>query len=195
MRIHLQILMVLSLALLVFSGCSDDGIGRSVMEVTAVNEGAPYVSAQLNAGGDQITPSPDDFVPAGHCEVTIRNRAYNEFVTATAEQPFGAFVIDRISVEWQPLVAGTGADELPAYNRTYDFGSVVPRGEEVSFMVMLVSFEMKATIPALQALESGAPPFSAQALVTFTGHDSGATDTFYSFTTTIPVEFIGVLIE
>jgi hypothetical protein len=193
-RIHLQILAVASLALLVFTGCGDDGIGRSVLEVTEVNEGAPFVDGQINAGPDRIVGTTDDFRPAGHCLVRVRNRPYNDFMSTTADQPFGAFVIDRVSVAWEPLVAGTAADNLPAFNRTYDFGAVIPRGEEVEFQVMLVTFEMKDQ-PFLAGLISGDPPFVAQARVTFTGHDSGATDTFYDFQTVIPVEFIGVIIE
>ena len=194
MRIHLQILTVVSLALLVFSGCSDNGIGRSVLEVTAVNEGAPFVDGQLNYGGDGAPGGGDDYVPAGHCLVRVRNRAYNDFMSTTADRPFGAFVIDRVAISWEPLVAGTAADQLPAFNRTYDFGSVIPRGEEVEFNVMLVTFEMK-TQPFLQGLLTGDPPFVAQARVTFTGHDSGATSTFYDFQTVIPVEFIGVIVD
>jgi hypothetical protein len=193
-RIHFQILTLLSLALLVFSGCSDDGIGRSVLEVTSVNDGAPFVDGQISVGADQIANTADDFVPAGNCLVRVRNRPYNEYMASAPEMPFGAFVIDRISVAWQPLVAGTAADNLPAWNLTYDFGMVVPRGEEVEFNVMLVTFEMKEQ-PFLQGLITGDPSFTAQAVVTFTGHDSGATDTFYDFSTTIPVEFIGVIVD
>jgi len=193
-RIHLQILTVVSLALLVFSGCSDDGLGRSVMEVTAVNEGAPFVDGQLNYGGDGMAGGGDDYVPAGHCLVRVRNRAYNDFMSTTADKPFGAFVIDRVAVSWEPLVAGTAADLLPGFNRTYDFGAVIPRGEEIEFNVMLVTFEMKAQSPFIDLL-SGSQPLVAQARVTFTGHDSGATGTFYDFQTVIPVEFIGVIVD
>ena len=190
MRTYLSLLLITGLAVFALNGCSNDNIGHSVLEVVAINDGAPVVDAQLDQGSNASDPA-DDFVPSGQVKVAVRNRAYHQFNTATDDDPFGSFVIDRVSIEWQPLVAGTSADNLPAYNRSYDFGQVVPRSDIVEFNVMLVTFEMKAQ-PFLQGLISGDPPFPAQAKVTFTGHDSGATDTFYDFTTTIPVEFIGV---
>ncbi len=194
MRTYFALLLAAGLALFALTGCSNDDIGHSVLEVVSVNDGAPVIDAQIDAGPDKIPNTSDDFVPDGHVKVAVRNRAYDQFTTATEDQPLSSFVIDRVSVEWQPLVAGTNADLLPAYNRTYDFGQVVLRDETAEFYVMLVTFEMRQA-PFLQGLITGDPPFVAQAKVTFTGHDSGATNTFYSFSTTIPVEFIGVAIN
>jgi len=194
-RTYIALLLAAGLAVFALAACSNDDIGHSVLEVVSINEGAPVIDAQLDPGADKIAGTEDDFVPNGHVKVAVQNRAYDEYTTTTsATDPLASFVIDRVSVEWQPLVSGTAADNLPAFNRTYDFGQVVPRGEIVEFDVMLVTFEMK-TQPFLQGLITGDPPFVAQARVTFTGHDSGATNTFYSFTTTIPVEFIGVIVH
>jgi len=191
-RTKVHLLLVVGLSLFLFAGCSDDGIGRSVMEVVSVNDGAPVVDAQLDPGGDQTVGTPDDVVPEGSVKVTVRNRAYNEFTTATETDPFGAFVIDRVTVQWQPLVLGTAADQLPAYDRAFDFSQVVKRGTDAEFTIPLVTFDMKSQ-PFLQGLISGDPPFFAQAKVTFTGHESGSTSTIYSFGASIPVQFIGVI--
>lgn len=190
MRTYLSLLLITGLALFALAGCSNDDTGHSILEVVAINDGAPVVDAQLDQGSDVNDPT-DDFVPSGQVKVAVRNRPYDAFTTGTDAEPLASFVIDRVSIEWQPLVAGTAADNLPTYNRSYDFGQLVPRDELVEFNVMLVTFEMK-TQPFLQGLITGDPPFVAQAKVTFTGHDSGASNTFYNFSTTIPVEFIGV---
>lgn len=194
MRIRSLGLFALVPALLAFAACRQNGVDHSVMEVSAVNDGEPVIDAQIDAGPDHILGTDDDFVPAGHRPVRVRNRAYNDFMGATADGPFGAFVIERVAIAWEPLAAGTAADRLAAFDRSYATSIVVPRGEELTVDVMLVPFQMKAVSP-LADLLAGAPPFAAQARTTFSGHDTDAPDVHYAFEALIPVEFIGAAVR
>lgn len=185
------------------SGCGDDiDDARSVIEVAAVNEGGIFVIGMWDAGSDKLFPSEDDFRPAGHVPVTLRNRAYNEQIVSETFQPYGDFIITGVRVEWSPVAGSTSEAALSNlqrfnYDAQYDF--MIPRGEAVTMNVMLAPFALKDD-PYFADLASGyggdgsTPSFSANAKMTFTGHDSGD-DRLVSFEAYTIVEFIGVLIS
>ena len=189
--------------LLLASGCGDDiDDARSVVEVASVAESGIFVCGMWDAGTDREFPSDDDFRPAGHVEVQLRNRSYNEQIVAESFQPYGDFVVTGVRVEWFPVTGSTSDETLSNlrrfnYDSQYDF--IVPKGETVPLNVMLVPFAMKSD-PYFSNLTSGrggdgsTAPFTASARMTFTGHDSGD-DRLVTFEAYAIVEFIGVIIS
>jgi hypothetical protein len=183
-RTKTALIALLALVLGAFgTGCDleDDGIGRSVVEIVSINDSDPVVSFVQNTDGDILV---DEIT------VLLRNRAYNSFINTPEGSPYDAFVVDQMRIEWVPTVAGTGADALPSYNRTVGFSLAIPRGDTVEMQLPLVTVDMK-TAPFLQGLVTGDPGFTATAMVTLIGHESGAPDTVRDFTFGIFVDFAG----
>jgi len=178
-------------AALLFAGCSHDGFNRSVMEVVSVNAGAPVIVYQRDLGADRTINTADDFISASSVTVTVANRANEGSLSATESEPFGAFIIDRVNIQWQPLGPDAAADPLLAYDRSYELNEIVRRGTQVNLSIVLVTDEMKSQ-PFLQDLVNTEDVLLANAILTFTGHDTAASDTPYSFGVTIPVQFAGV---
>lgn len=197
-------ILVAAIGLLVLaSGCGDDiDDARSVIEVTSIAENGIFVCGIYDAGSDKAFPSDDDFVPAGHVQVVVRNRPYNQQQIAQTYEPFGDFVITGVRVEWVPVVGSTSDTDLANlrrynYDAQYDF--VIPRNMALPFNVMLVPFSMKAdpyfaNLVAAYGGDGSTRPFTAGARMTFTGHDSGD-ERQVEFEAFAIVEFIGVVID
>lgn len=191
MRIQLSIALLTTLVTLLVAGCSDDGVGRSVMEVVSVNDGLPVIDYQRDLGADRTINTADDFVPQSSVTVTVANRAYEASLDPAESEPFGAYLIERVDIAWQPLASGTVADQLTAYDHSYPLNEIVRRGTQLELEVVLVSYEMKSQ-PFLQELVNTDDVISANAVLTFTGYDTAASNAPYSFGVTIPVQFVGV---
>jgi hypothetical protein len=196
----------LAVALLV-SGCDRTGErNRSSVEFVSVAENGIFLAGMIDAGADRDPCVTDDnTVPAGHVPITLHNRPYNEFNTANEQSPFGLFHVTEITVEWVTAFGASPADaqaaynELIAFNFTSPYDVAVPIGETVTFNALVVPLHMKSTAffqDLLPACVGGtnAPPFSATALITLAGHDSGSEEIVYVQGAVI-VEFIGAIID
>jgi hypothetical protein len=126
--------------------------------------------------------------------VTLRNRAYNQFIEAPDLAPYGQFHVDRVLVQW--IAASTPADLAAlqpfAYEAAMDV--TIPKDSDVTFGVLLSSFAMKNDPYFAGLLSGGTLPFVANARITFFGHDSGSTDEV-EVPGGIVCEFIGVVVS
>ncbi len=175
---------------------------RSAVEIAFVAEGGVYVAGMLDAGADRIVGTSDDFTPAGHVAITVNNRSYNQFISAPDTGPFSHFHVTDVAVEWR----STGASplsELAPFNYAGGYDVTIPQGEQITFNVMVVPFNMKqstyfqdllGTALSGPAYSPQVPSFSASAHVTLTGHESGSTRE-YEVEGSVIVEFIGVIVQ
>jgi len=192
------------LGLLLFAtGCGDDiDDARSVIEVTSVAEGGVFVCGMWDAGSDKEFPSEDDFRPAGHLLVEVRNRPYNEQEVSLPFTPYGDFIVTGVRVEWFEIPGATDPDAIAAlqrYNYDAQYDHLIPKGTTSTFAVTVVPFSMKSdpylsNLVAVYGGDGSTEPFVANARMTFTGHDSGdeREQTFEAYAV---VEFIGVILE
>ena len=197
------ILIAALLMLPLVSACGDDAHdARSVVEFSSVANNGVFICGIWSAGGDKIFPSDDDFIPAGHVPVTLKNRSYNEFIFAPEYTPYGDFIVREISVNWYPIGPDTPIDELRRFDYTAQYDVMIPKDTEVSFNVMLVPFAMKSD-PFFANLVNGGglrpgdgstPPFTAVARLRVRGQDSGDVRSVVIEGAVI-VEFIGVLVD
>lgn len=190
------ILLTLLAVLPALTSCDTDNSerARSAIEVAAVAEGGVFICGMEDAGADKLWPSADDFVPAGHVPVTLKNRPYNMFITAPEFSPYGQFHVTSVEVTWSAATTATPVTELARFNYRAAYDVVIPQNQERTFDVMLVPFYMKSD-PYFQSLLTGAvPPFTAVANMRFFGHDSGSENTVVAEGSCI-VEFISVIIQ
>ena len=194
-------LIAVAVLLPLIAACSDESNERqrSVIEIASVAEGGVFVAATWDAGSDKEFPTTDDFQPAGHVPITLRNRSYNEFITAPDLSPYGNFHVTEVSIEWYALDGTTPVDRLTPFNYTAQYDLVVPKDTEVTFNVMTAPFSMKQDQYFLDlALGHGGNgstrPFAANAKITIRGHDSGD-ERSVEIEGGILVEFIGVIVK
>lgn len=194
-KFTLTLAAVVAMLGLVSCSNSDDGEhGRSAVEFSITNEGAPFVIGMLDAGNDKIVGTPDDFVPAGHVAVTLRNRAYNQFIEAPDLSPYGQFHVTSVRVEWTSASTPADLAALQPFEYAGGMDVTIPRDADVTFGVLLSSFAMKNDPYFNGLLVGGTLPFVASARITFTGHDSGSADETEVVGNVI-CEFIGVVIS
>lgn len=196
------ILIAAVLILPLVSACGDDADdARSVVEFSSVAENGVFVCGIWDAGGDRSFPSDDDFIPAGHVPVTLKNRAYNEYVMAPEYSPYGDFHVTEISVSWYPVGPDTPIAELQRFNYSAQYDVMIPKDSEVSFNVLVVPFAMKSDAYFANLVNGGGlrpgdgstPPFTAVARMVVRGHDSGD-ERVVEIEGAVIVEFIGVLV-
>ena len=190
-------MMALMLGLAALTGCSDNSneLQRLVCEVESVNEGAPLISAALNAGGDRIVGTTDDFVPIDSVPVVFRARAYNESMNIPTDGVYSSFIITGYDLAWTAIDANAPAN-LSDFNITDGFASVQVRLENdalVSVLVAPLEMKQQAWFQTLRN-DPNAPSFTAWAAITFKGHVSG-TDHIAEIPAGLMVNFIGVVIE
>jgi hypothetical protein len=185
--------MMLVAAVPLLSSCElSNERGRTAVEITAVNNGGVFIAAMLDLNNTANDPS-DDFVPAGHVPITVKNRAGNAFITATENSPFGQFHITTVQVVWTAAPAAA-LPELQAFNYQAGYDVAIPINGEATFNVVIAPFAMKEQ-PFFQGLRTGATePFMATAEITLTGHDSGS-ERDVTLKGTILTEFIGEIIS
>jgi len=183
--------LLMGLCSLLLLGCSEDGINRSVMEVVSVNDGAPVVVSQRDPGPDRTINTADDFIPPSSVTLTVANRAYDASLSATESEPFGAYLIESVRIQWQPLGPEAAGGQLLDYDQSYPLNEIVRRGTQVELNIVLVTQEMKSQ-SFLQDLVNTQDVILANAILTFSGHDTAASDAPYGFGVTIPVQFVGL---
>ncbi len=195
------ILFVAGLSLVALIGCDENSSERqrSVVEIASVAEGGVYVAATWDAGSDKQFGTTDDFQPAGHVPITLRNRSYNEFIEAPDLSPFGNFHVTEVGVQWFPVDANTPIDRLTPYNYTAQYDLVIPKDSEITFNLLVAPFTMKndqyfLDLAAGNGGNGSTPPFTANARIIVKGHDSGDERTV-TIEGGLIVEFIGVLVQ
>ena len=206
MKTYCKLGLGVALALIV-SGCERTGErNRSAVEIVSVAENGVFLAGMVDAGADRDPCAPqDNSIPAGHIPITLHNRPYNEFNTANEQSPYGIFHVTEITVEWVTAFASTPADAQAAFNALVPFNFVspydvgVPIGETVTFNALIVPLHLKSSAFFQDLLPvciggNAAPPFSATAMVTLAGHDSGSEEIVYVQGSVI-VEFVGALID
>lgn len=186
------------------TSCDSDHIerSRSVVEVVSVAENGVFVCGIWDAGSDREFPTDDDFQPAGHVPITLKNRPYNEFVSSTEFSPYGQFHVTEVSVQWEAAHPSTPVDRLAPFNYTARYDVAIPIESEVTFNVMVAPFTLKTDqyflnltgVPS-RGGDGSTAPFNAVAHITLTGHDSGAPDEPRTIEGSVLVEFIGVIVD
>lgn len=195
------ILIAAALSLPLMSACGDDADdARSVVEFSSVAENGVFVCGIWDAGGDKAFPTDDDFIPAGHVPVTLKNRSYNEYVFTPEFSPYGDFHVTEIAVNWYPIGPDTPIAELRRFDYSAQYDVIIPKDSEISFNVMIVPFAMKSDTFFANLVNGGArggdgstPPFTAVARMQVRGHDSGD-ERLVTIEGAVIVEFIGVVI-
>ncbi|HEX9710195.1 MAG TPA: hypothetical protein VGB42_09555, partial [Candidatus Thermoplasmatota archaeon] len=104
--------------------------------------------------------------------------------------PYGQFHITRVQVTWSSTGPSTPLAELTPFAYAANYDIAVPTETEVEFNVMLVPFYMKASPYFSDLLTGTNDPFTAQANIALTGHDSGS-DSEVTLNASVIVEFIG----
>jgi hypothetical protein len=184
--------------------CDSDNIERqrTVVEVASVADNGVFLAGIWDVGRDRIFPSVDDFQPAGHIPITLKNRSYNEFVQAPDLTPYGQFVVTAISVDWRASHPSTPLAQLTPFNYSAGYSLVVPKNTEVTFDLLVIPFTliqdpffMNLVSEPTRGGDGSTAPFNATAHFTITGHDSGAPDLPRTLEGSVLVEFIGLIIE
>ena len=165
-------------ASVMLTGCSRDGNEwqRMVVEVAALNGGAPLLSGYWDAGSDKRFPSDDDFLPIDYVTVQFHARPYDQLVVLPEDAPFSYFHVTEYDLIWTPLTEGS--EELVNYNLTNAPTDVlVPVGSEAEVSILVADRYMKEQ----QWYRDLAPPpdgvsklpFQASCRLIFRGHETG----------------------
>lgn len=170
----LILVLALLLGLTLMSGCSDSDSERLVCEVQSVNGGLPLISGYVNVGTDGLTPTEDDFYPIDIVPVVFYARPYGTTVTLPEDGPYSWFHVTSYDLTWIP--GDVAAAQLVDHNVVGAFcDAMVPVNEDATINVIIADRTLKDAawfLPALSSTASGT--FTAQAQLTFYGHESGS---------------------
>ena len=180
---------------LVVSGCdnhSGNEWQRVVCEVSAINQGAPFVSAYMNAGADKISGTEDDYYPIDFAPVTFYARSYNDLIVVPEDGVYSWFHITNYDLIWHP--SEDAPDELTDYNVTGGMCDlIVPLREEATVAILLADRGMKEQPWYRDRLFVNGDSYTATAEMIFYGHETG-NDQVVALGGGITVTFIGVVI-
>ncbi len=175
----------LMLAVIALTGCSTENNEhqRLVAEADLVNAGAPLVIAHFNDNG---TADPaDDFIPIEFMNVTFSARPLNDTMVIAENSTYSTFNVTSYDLVWLPGPAAPA--ELANYNVTRGTMTVsIPVNGEVVAGVLVGDLSMKSEIWFPGA------PFTANAEVTFYGHESGS-EYEVSFKAGTAVQFVNTV--
>jgi len=171
----LNLIFVLSLALLAVAGCSNhDGNEweRVVCEVESINLGQPLVSAYLNVGSDQESGTDDDTFPIDIVPVLFRARPYNGTMIIPEDAAQSWFHVTNYDLIWH---GGPGAPaELSQHNITNGMcEAIVPLHEEGVTSVLIADRVLKDAPWFVNAVVTNGGTFTAACELHFKGHESG----------------------
>lgn len=165
------LLAFLAIALLT-TGCSMNNNNEwqtVVCSVQKINDGAPVISAAVNAG-DPANPD-DDYVPLDLIKVLFWARPYSAASTINSEGAYSSFIITGYSAVWTP--GPNAPPELTTYNvPRSNLSARVPINDEIEVAFMLCPQEIKqeAWYPA----PGSATVYTANLALTFYGHAEGS---------------------
>ncbi|MBU8920454.1 MAG: hypothetical protein KOO63_01220 [Bacteroidales bacterium] len=181
------------------AGCDNDNNydERTVVYVSNVNEGYPFISDVLNQGDELfIEDDPangynigDDYIIEDWMKVEFHNRPYNSVVDPNASS-LGDFLVTSYEVEFTrldgnltPVVADfTGLMSL-----------MVPADSKVEAVILIVPYGSKL-LPTLSSLQYNAGEVMAHAQITFHGHEI-QTERNINFSAGVIVTFADVLTD
>ncbi|MCD6380205.1 hypothetical protein J7M07_07160 [bacterium] len=192
----MSMIMMLSIATCgaILMGCDSESTyqQRTVVYVSNINEGAPYMSDVLNQGDSLyytdsfVYKTVDDYVVEDIVTVNFTNRPYSGIVDVD-DGSLGDFLITGYKVEYE---SSSGTTPVQIFSgKTSIF---VPANSTVEGSILLVPFIDKNRDP-LQAVRYSSTEILSNAIITFNGHEIQAENRTLSFSAGLQVGFADVL--
>ncbi|RKZ08871.1 hypothetical protein DRQ05_00735 [bacterium] len=174
----------------IFLSCSDDTSydQRTIVVVSSINEGSPFVSDVLNQGdslynADNVTyKTEDDYIEEDYIPVTFYNRPYSSLIDVD-NSSLGDFLVTGYDVEF--IRSDGGTSPVPPFSGQTSI--LVPANSTVEANILIVPFYVKNQ-PPLVNLEYTANEIMTYAHIVFHGHEV-QTDRNIDFTADISVDF------
>jgi len=178
----------------IFVGCDSDTTyqQRTVVYVSNINEGAPFMSDVLNQGDSLyytdsfVYKTVDDYVVEDIITVNFTNRPYSGIVDVD-NGSLGNFLVTGYKVEYESD-AGTAPVQIFSGNTSI----LVPANSTVEAAILLVPFMDKNRDP-LHSVRYSNNEILSNATITFYGHEIQAENRTLSFTAGLQVGFADVL--
>ena len=181
------------------SGCemNDNYEERTVVYVSNINDGYPFISDVLNQGEQfYIDDDPalginydDDYILEDWMKVQFHNRPYNSTVDV-ANSSLGDFLVTSYDVVFTRLDGGT----TPVVEDfTGQMSLLVPAETMVEAYILIVPYASKL-LPDLTVLQYAPGEIMAHALITFHGHEV-QTNRDISFSAGATVTFADIITE
>jgi len=172
-------------------GCDDDTSydQRTVIYVSNINEGSPYLSDVLNQGDSLyynktvILKREDDYIEEDRIKVEFHNRPYNSQQNPTIGS-LGDFLVTGYRIEF--VRDDGGPTPVEAFEGNMQL--LVPANSMVEGIITLVPFYNKAAGTMLAAMQYTALEIMTNAHITFRGHEV-QTDRNIEFSCALFVEF------
>jgi hypothetical protein len=180
----------------VFIGCDgkpDNYNSRTVVYVSNINDGLPYLCDVLNQGDSLyyedtfVYKLEDDYITEDRVKITIHNRPYNGLIEPLLS--LGDFLLTGYSVEFTPT---DGSGIVPVTSFTGQTSVLVPSDQEVEAYIVLVPFNNK-TIDPLLSMQYTNQEIYTNARIVFTGHEV-QTDREITFEAGLHVNFADPLL-
>jgi hypothetical protein len=164
MRIRVPLALVLFAVVAlgwIAAGCSDDAAGRSVLQVTEINDNQPLASDVVEGPDNSLTVREDAIV------ITVSNTPHDAVLDVSSGKPFGFVTLERYEIRFE------GDESVPPV--TGALGWTVPSGGLVDGSLVVVPASHK-NLPPLISLRHGGE-IQTTARLTITGREatSGST--------------------
>jgi hypothetical protein len=194
-KIGLSILITAMVGAAVLAGCDskpDNYTSRTVVYVSYMNEGLPYLCDVLHQGDslyyeDTFTLKlEDDFITEDRVKVMFHNRPYGGIIEPRLS--LGDFLVTSYTVEF----ASTDGNPTPVGPFTGNTSILVPADEMVEAWIVIVPFDAK-TVDPLVSMQYTNDEIYSNALIRFTGHEI-QTDREITFEAGLHVNFADPLI-
>lgn len=177
------------------AGCDNDNNydERTVVYVSNINEGYPFLSDVLNQGNEFIDEDTgayvvnDDYIIEDWMKVEFHNRPYNSVVDPCASS-LGDFLVTSYDVEFTRL-DGVATPIVQSYTGLMSL--MIPANSKVEAVILIVPYAAKL-LPALTVLQYNAGEIMAHAQVTFHGHEI-QTERNIEFSAGVIVTFADIL--
>ena len=179
------------------AGCDNDNAydERTVVYVSNINEGFPFISDVLNQGQkllDEDTgtyDTSDDYIIEDWMKVEFHNRPYNSVIDPNASS-LGDFLVTSYDVVFTRL---DGSATAIVENFTGLMSLMVPADSKVEAVILIVPYAAKL-LPTLVGLQYNAGEVMAHAQVTFHGHEV-QTDRDIQFSAGVIVTFADIITD
>ena len=188
MKQYAVVTLFLMTAAVLSNGCDDTNYdSRTVVYVSNVNDGAPFMSDVLQQGDSLyytdtfILKLEDDYIEEDVLKVEIHNRPYNAFVQP--EYSLGDFLVTSYDVSF--IQSNGVAGPVPAFSG--ETSILVPADTKVEAYIVLVPFDRKTVSPLVDMEYTNLEIYS-NAHITFHGHEV-QTDREIEFSCGIHVNF------
>jgi len=172
-------------------GCDEDSSydQRTVVYVSNVNDGAPFISDVLNQGDSLWTEdysdynTSDDFIEEDYLKIEFHNRPYSSVVDVSGSS-LGDFLLTSYDVEFIRYDAGT----VPVRPFRGQTSILVPCDSKVEALILLVPFGEKQVSPLADIQYDWDVEILAFARITFHGHEVQS-EREIEFTANVTVNF------